>query len=292
MTRKKTLGRGLGALLGSDSYDDLQSQGELDKAAEVEDENPEQIVLVEIDKLTARDDQPRKHFDEKALRDLGDSILEHGLLQPLLVRRLGDNFEIIAGERRYRASKMAGLKELPVVVRSGDEKWIREISLIENIQREDLNPIEEAIAYKELMEDFALTQMDLSARVGKSRSYIANIVRLLNLEPDIQEYIINGELSSSQGRSLLSIEDEEERQQVLEGFLNRKINIRDVEGRTRKKRESVPKDIYVVDLENRLTDALSARVNLKQKGKGGTLEIEYFDNDDLERITELLEKGD
>lgn len=273
MAKKSGLGRGLGALL-------------TDESNEIENLNSS---LMPIEKVFPRADQPRKNFDEDSLNELAKSIKEHGVIQPLLVTEKDKGYEIVAGERRYRAAKIAGLSEIPVVIKELSERTIKEISIIENIQREDLNPIEEAYAYKSLMDEYGLTQEAVSEKIGKSRSYIANTLRLLNLEDYIQEYLMSGELTPSQGRTLLSIKDSKERNKVLKDFLAKKTNIRDVEkkGRVKKKSE---RSIFIEDLENRLTESLEAKVNLKTKRKGGQIIINYFDDNDLDRIITMLEE--
>ena len=195
--KKKGLGRGLGSLLRDEDF--------------ITDEN---LLTVDLDKLMAREDQPRKSFDDDSLKELANSIKADGVIQPIVVRKVDDRYEIIAGERRFRASKLAGLEKVPVVVKNVTDRKARELALVENIQREDLNPIEEAISLKTLMEEYKLTQQELSDIIGKSRSYIANNLRLLNLSDHIKEYLIRGELSPSQGRTLLSLETDEERNKM------------------------------------------------------------------------------
>lgn len=203
--KKKGLGRGLSSLLKEDDF--------------ITDEN---LLTVDLDKLKAREDQPRKNFDDDSLEELANSIKADGVIQPIVVRKVGDKYEIIAGERRFRASKLAGLEKVPIIVKNVSDRKARELALVENIQREDLNPIEEAISLKTLMEEYKLTQQELSDIVGKSRSYIANNLRLLNLSDYIKDYLIRGELSPSQGRTLLSLETEEERKNILINCLLRK----------------------------------------------------------------------
>ena len=215
--KKKGLGRGLSSLLKEEDF--------------ITDEN---LLTVELNKLMAREDQPRKNFDDDSLEELATSIKADGVIQPIVVRKVGDKYEIIAGERRFRASKLAGLEKVPIVVKNVSDRKARELALVENIQREDLNPIEEAISLKTLMEEYKLTQQELSDIVGKSRSYIANNLRLLNLSDYIKDYLIRGELSPSQGRTLLSLETEEERKKYLDKLLVKEVNIRDVEKRLSK----------------------------------------------------------
>lgn len=273
MAKKSGLGRGLGALLTDESND-------------VESLNSS---LIPIEKIFPRADQPRKNFDENSLNELAKSIKEHGVIQPLLVTEKDKGYQIVAGERRYRAAKIADIKEIPVVIKDLSDQTIKEISIIENIQREDLNPIEEAYAYKSLIDDYGLTQESVAEKIGKSRSYIANTLRLLNLDDNTKEYLISGQLTPSQGRTLLSIKDIKERSKALKDFLNKKINIRDVEKNKRRK-DNPEINIFIQDLESRLTESLEAKVNLKTKRKGGQIIINYFDDDDLDRIINILEE--
>lgn len=268
--KKKGLGRGLSSLLKEDDF--------------ITDEN---LLTVDLDKLKAREDQPRKNFDDDSLEELANSIKADGVIQPIVVRKVGDKYEIIAGERRFRASKLAGLEKVPIVVKNVSDRKARELALVENIQREDLNPIEEAISLKTLMEEYKLTQQELSDIVGKSRSYIANNLRLLNLSDYIKEYLIRGELSPSQGRTLLSLETEEERKKYLDKLLVKEVNIRDVEKKA-KQSKNKNEDIFIKDICERLTEVLDAKVKIHEKKKGGQIEISYLNEADLQRIIDSL----
>ena len=268
--KKKGLGRGLGSLLREEDF--------------ITDEN---LLTVELDKLMAREDQPRKNFDDDSLEELANSIKADGVIQPIVVRKVNDKYEIIAGERRFRASKLAGLEKVPVVVKNVTDRKARELALVENIQREDLNPIEEAISLKTLMEEYKLTQQELSDIIGKSRSYIANNLRLLNLSDYIKEYLIRGELSPSQGRTLLSLETEEERKKYLDKLLVKEVNIRDVEKKA-KQSKNKNEDIFIKDICERLTEVLDAKVKIHEKKKGGQIEISYLNEADLQRIIDSL----
>ena len=271
MVKKRGLGKGLGALL-----------------PEIEEKEETDSTEVEISKIDPRINQPRKEFEKKALEDLKESISEHGILQPILVRKTEDRYEIIAGERRYRAAKLAGLKKVPVLVKELEDKAVEEISLIENIQREDLNPIEEAEAYQQLMDKYSYTQQDVSDRLGKSRSYIANNLRLLKLDDRSKEHLRKGDITSSQGRTLLSIKEEKERGEYLDKLLNKSINIREMEKAARKK-TTVKEDPFKRDLENKLLEVFGTKVTIVPKRKGGKIEIEYLSNEDLERIIDIME---
>ena len=268
--KKKGLGRGLSSLLKEEDF--------------ITDEN---LLTVDLDKLKAREDQPRKNFDDDSLEELANSIKADGVIQPIVVRKVGDKYEIIAGERRFRASKLAGLEKVPIVIKNVSDRKARELALVENIQREDLNPIEEAISLKTLMEEYKLTQQELSDIVGKSRSYIANNLRLLNLSDYIKEYLIRGELSPSQGRTLLSLETEEERKKYLDKLLVKEVNIRDVEKKVKQSKNKT-EDIFIKDICERLTEVLDAKVKIHEKKKGGQIEISYLNEADLQRIIDSL----
>lgn len=268
--KKKGLGRGLGSLLRDEDF--------------ITDEN---LLTVDLDKLMAREDQPRKSFDDDSLKELANSIKADGVIQPIVVRKVDDRYEIIAGERRFRASKLAGLEKVPVVVKNVTDRKARELALVENIQREDLNPIEEAISLKTLMEEYKLTQQELSDIIGKSRSYIANNLRLLNLSDHIKEYLIRGELSPSQGRTLLSLETDEERNKYLDKLLVKEVNIRDVEKKAKQSKNKI-EDIFIKDICERLTEVLDAKVKINEKKKGGQIEISYLNEADLQRIIDSL----
>ena len=268
--KKKGLGRGLGSLLRDEDF--------------ITDEN---LLTVDLDKLMAREDQPRKSFDDDSLKELANSIKADGVIQPIVVRKVDDRYEIIAGERRFRASKLAGLEKVPVVVKNVTDRKARELALVENIQREDLNPIEEAISLKTLMEEYKLTQQELSDIIGKSRSYIANNLRLLNLSDHIKEYLIRGELSPSQGRTLLSLETDEERNKYLDKLLVKEVNIRDVEKKAKQSKNKT-EDIFIKDICERLTEVLDAKYKINEKKKGGQIEISYLNEADLQRIIDSL----
>lgn len=268
--KKKGLGRGLGSLLKEEEFT-------ID----------ETLLNVDINKLRARTDQPRKNFDDDSLRELAESIKVDGIIQPIVVRKVDDIYEIIAGERRFRASKLANISKVPVVIKNVNDRKARELALVENIQREDLNPIEEAISMKTLMDEYQLTQQELSEIVGKSRSYIANNLRLLTLSDYIKEFLISGDLSPSQGRTLLSLSSEEERKKYLDKLLAKEVNIRDVEKKAKSKKNE-KSDIFIADICEKLTEVLDAKVKIVSKKKGGKIEIDYLNEDDLQRIVDSL----
>lgn len=280
-TKKRGLGKGLSALISDDIVDG--------------DKGPQEVVeYIEIGLITPNKNQPRVDFDEKSLANLAESIKTNGLIQPILVRKEGPKYEIIAGERRWRASKMAGLKEIPCLLKDVDEKASAKYALIENIQREDLNPIEEAIAYQKLMEEYNLTQEEVAKEIGKSRPYIANTVRLLNLNSEVIKYISNGELTAGHGKVLLGIEDKEEQLEAANRILKDSLNIRETESLATKikkptrSRRKKAKDSNVIDLEESLMRILGTKVNLVIGNKKGKIEIEYYGYEDLERIIEIL----
>lgn len=286
-TKKRGLGKGLSALIA-------------DKAAVdtlLSNENPDVIIeKLNIELITPKEDQPRQYFNDNALKELAESIKENGVIQPIIVRRIDENYQIVAGERRWRASKRAGLKEIPAIIRNFDEEEAAKISLIENVQRENLNPIEEAIAYKKLMDDYNLTHEELGQAVGKSRAYVSNSMRLLNLDEKVVEYIKDGKLTSGHGKVLLGIKEKEEQISTAEKIINLNLNVRDTEEevkKTKKKPKSKMKrksnkDPYLIDLEDNLMRSLGTKVNLLIGNKKGKIEIEYYGEDDLERLIDLL----
>ena len=258
-------------------------------------------MVVKIAKVEPNRDQPRKNFDEDALQELADSIKQFGLLQPILVQERKDYYEIIAGERRWRAAKIAGLKEIPVIIRNYSDQEIVEISLIENIQREDLNPIEEAQAYKRLLEEFHLKQDEVAERVSKSRTAVTNSMRLLKLSDGVQQMIIDDMLSTGHARALIPIEDQEMQLQLAQKIFDEKLSVREVEklvkGILKPEKEKLKKEekqqtiqyIYQ-DIENKLKEKFSRKVEISSKGKNGSgkIEIEFYSNDDLDRLVETL----
>lgn len=291
MMAARGLGKGLGKGIGIDalippSQNDASSQAE---------------TVVKITKVEPNREQPRKNFDEDALQELADSIKQFGLLQPILVQDRKDYYEIIAGERRWRAAKLAGLKEVPVIIKNYTDREIVEISLIENIQREDLNPIEEALAYKRLLEEFGLKQDEVAERVSKSRTTVTNSMRLLKLCNGVQQMIIDDMLSTGHARALISIEDEEIQLQLAQRIFDEKLSVREVErlvkgvlkpDEKKEKKEETPQNLQYIyqDLENRLKETMSRKVEIIPKGKNGAgkIEIEFYSNDDLDRLIEFL----
>ena len=261
----------------------------------------EKIVEMKINEIEPDINQPRKSFDEEKLTELADSIKEHGVLQPIIVTKRENYYQIIAGERRWRASKIAGLKTIPTIVRDYDEKKIREVSLIENIQRENLNPIETAKAIKELMEEHNLTQEQLAKTLGKSRSAIANTVRILNLDERVIELVNEGKLTEGHARSLVAISSPQKQYKLALDIINLDMSVRDAENLVKEEKEETSKikkkkqidklDIIYKDIENRLKKSLGTKVSFSPKTKSkGKITIEYFSSEELERILEMLEK--
>lgn len=293
------LGKGLDALIPSGI--DSEQKKELSKnkkspSGSVENSSE---TLVKITMLEPNREQPRKNFDEDALLELAESIKQFGLLQPILVQDRKTYYEIIAGERRWRAAKMAGLKEVPVIIRNLTDQEIVEISLIENIQREDLNPIEEALAYKRLLTEFSLKQDEVAERVSKSRTAVTNSMRLLKLCDEVQQMIINDMISTGHARALIPIEDTDQQYTIAQKIFDEKLSVRDVEKLVKDLNKPVkPKKIIQIDnnleviyqdIAEKLKEALSTKVSISPKGEGiGKIEIEFYSHDDLEKITDKL----
>lgn len=265
---------------------------------EAEEINENEILEVRITQVIPNSEQPRKEFDEEALSELAESISLYGVLQPLLVQKKGKYYEIIAGERRWRAAKLAGLKKIPVIVREYSTQEVMEISLIENIQREDLNPIEEAYAFKRLLEEFNLTQADIAKRVSKSRVAITNSMRLLKLDERVQKMVSDGLLSAGHARALLGLEDPDQQFDAAARVAANSLSVRDTErliARMKKpEKKEEPEDSAQMDtiygsIEEQLKGILGSKVLIKRKAKGkGTIEIEYYSSDDFDRILDLF----
>ncbi|WNB92093.1 ParB/RepB/Spo0J family partition protein [Bacillus sp. NEB1478] len=278
----KGLGKGLQALL---------PQTEANEEAEV--------MEVSIKELRPNPYQPRKVFDPKAIDELKDSILEHGILQPIVVRKSIKGYEIVLGERRYRAASQAGLKTIPVIVKDYTEQKMMEVALIENLQREDLNPVEEGQAYQKLIDHLKVTQEELSVRVGKSRPHIANHIRLLQLPKPVLELLSNGQISMGHGRALLGLKKKTKMQQLVQKTMENGLNVRQLEkliqdinrnvSRGTKKKTS-ENNVFLQEKESSLRDRLGTAVTIKKTKRKGKIEIEFFSQDDLERILEILEQ--
>ncbi|RXT08889.1 ParB/RepB/Spo0J family partition protein [Ammoniphilus sp. CFH 90114] len=261
----------------------------------------ENDLIVEVPHAEIRPNpyQPRKDFDEKALDELAESIKEHGVIQPLIVRKSIKGYELVAGERRLRASERAGLKKVPVVVREFSNEQIMEIALIENLQRENLNAIEVALAYEKLMKHLSLTQEELAKKVGKSRPHVANFLRLMHLPQEIQDYVSRGTLSMGHARALLGLEDNALRKKVAQEVIKKDLSVRQVEEMiktlsqpvSRETKEKPKRDVFLSQFEERLRDTFATSVQIKKGKNKGKIEIEFYTNDDLERIMEIIQKG-
>jgi ParB family chromosome partitioning protein len=279
---RKALGRGLGALLSSDRTIELDSEP----------------TEVDLNLIVPGPMQPRSHFDEASLQSLAESIRSHGIVQPLLVRRRGDGYELIAGERRWRAAKLAGLARVPIVVKEVPDESLLEIALIENIQRENLNPIEEAQAYKKLIETVGLTQESLASRVGRDRSYITNYLRLLRLPDDLQQLVKDGRLSTGHARTIVGLSQPDIQRRVARQVIDGGLSVRATEhlvqklaeGRPAKNTAPRPIDPNLRAAETKLRRALGTQVRITQSGPDGRgrVEISFFNNRDLDRIYSLL----
>ena len=261
-------------------------------------------TTVKISRITPRGDQPRKKFDENALQVLADSIREHGVIQPIILREIGDlsdNYEIIAGERRWRAAKLAGLDEIPAVVMTGDELKVAEVALIENVQRKDLNPIEEAMAYKALMDRFGLKQEEVAQQAGKSRSAVANMLRLLELPDEVLELVRDEEISMGHARAILGLEDEEKMVPLADMIVDKELSVRDVEALVRKY-NAVPEEtpeteetsaamqrrVYMKDLEDKVRTRLGRRVKIHETNRKKSVELTFENDEDLETLLKTL----
>ena len=279
--RSKRLGKGLSALIP-------EINEEIDK---------KDIVQIKLSNIRPNKNQPRKEFDEDRIKALSDSIKNVGVLQPIVLKPIEDNnYMIIAGERRYRASILAGKEEIPAIIKDIPIKDIMEIALIENLQREDLNSIEEALAYKNLIEDYKVTQEELSEAVGKSRPYITNTLRLLNLQNKIIKMIENGDITAGHGKALLRIEDKEKQLEVAMRIVEEGLSVRTVENiakkiienKEKRKIEKKEKDIYIIDAEEKLSNIFGAKVNISMKNKKGKIEISYNNEDELNDILSMI----
>lgn len=293
------LGKGLDSLIPNTIGNTKKKTGNEKEKGLPQDKGPETIVKITM--VEPNREQPRKNFDEDALQELADSIKQFGLLQPILVQDRKDHYEIIAGERRWRAAKLAGLKEVPVIIRNLTEQEIVEISLIENIQRENLNPIEEAQAYKKLLTEFNLKQDEVAERVSKSRTAVTNSMRLLKLCDEVQQMVIDEMISTGHARALLAIEDEEQQYTIAQRIFDEKMSVRDVEKLVRNinkpKVEKVKAEknknleyIYQNTAE-KIKESLGTKVSISAKENGsGKIEIEFFSHEDFDRLIELILK--
>ena len=294
----KGLGKGLDTLIPESSAR-KNAKTEVEKQVVIEKVIKKEEVMVKISEVEPNRNQPRKNFDEDALLELSESIKQFGIIQPLVVQKRKDYYEIIAGERRWRAAKMAGLKEVPVIIKDYTDQEIVEISLIENIQREDLNPIEEAQAFKRLLTEFHLKQDEVAEKVSKSRTAVTNSMRLLKLDERVQQMVIDDMLSTGHARALLTTDDKEQQYSLANKIFEEKMSVREVEHmmqalqkpKTEKKRkEEVPNKFIYEDVEEKLKNILGTKVSVNyKKNNKGKIEIEYYSNEELERLLELFE---
>lgn len=305
---KKGLGKGLGAIFGEDVVKESKEETEKKAKAKAEAKAAEEmddkgrILMLKLDLVQPNKEQPRKTFDEEKINELAESVKNYGVLQPLLVQKKGSFYEIIAGERRWRAAKAAGLKEVPAVLKEYSKQEAMEISLIENVQRADLNPIEEALGYKQLINEFGLTQEEIAIRVAKSRVAITNTMRLLKLDEQIQNMLIQGIISSGHARALLSLEDTMMQLKAAKEILDKKLSVRETEKMVKRmqkevsgeKKEEKKKDetlaLIYQNLEDRMKSVMGTKVSIHNKDKNkGRIEIEYYSEAELERIVEMIE---
>ncbi|MBU3105949.1 ParB/RepB/Spo0J family partition protein [Clostridium gasigenes] len=282
MSKKFVLGKGLGALIP----DELEPKEKKNNSE----------MFISINLIKSNENQPRKAFDDEKIAELAESIKHHGIVQPIILRKDKENYIIVAGERRWRAAKLLALKEVPAVVMDLTDKQVLEISLIENIQRENLNPIEEAIAYKRLLSEFSLTQEELSKRIGKSRVSITNTMRLMNLNESVQQYIIDSVISEGHGRVLLAISDNNLQYEIAQKVIDEKLSVRELETivkyLNKEKIDIVqPRELnnpYYKDITNRLENYFGTKVNINSKNNKGKIQIEYYSEEDLQRILEII----
>jgi ParB family chromosome partitioning protein len=280
MKMKKGLGKGLGAILDSENILS-ESSG---------------ISELKVNDIEPNREQPRKNFDQEKLQSLAESIAQHGVVQPIIVKKQDNGYSIIAGERRWRAAKLAGLKTIPAIIKDLSPRDVMEVALIENIQREDLNPIEEAEAYQKLMDEHGLTQETLSRLVGKSRAAIANSVRLLTLSDKVKEMLVGEVLTPGHARTLITIEDAEKQANLADAIVQKNLNVRETEKfvneqlnpKESKAHKRTAKDVNILDIEERLKSALGTKVDLQHRNNKGKIIIEYYSNDEFERIIDII----
>lgn len=289
---KKRMGKGLGALISADLEETiLQDEGEHTKKGNNDGEE------VAVDSICCSRSQARTDFDDNKLEELASSIREHGVIQPLLVRKVDDQYELVAGERRLRAAKKAGLTKVPVVFFTADHQKAAEMGLIENIQREDLNAMEEALAYHEMMTSYGYTQESLSKALGKSRSYIANTLRLLTLDSEMKEAVQKGKISAGHGRAILSVKAEPRRKQLFGRILKEHLSVRQAEEAAKalneihikeEKRVKATENPFYREMENKLRDRFQTKIKISGSEKGGKIEFSYHNSEELERLLDLM----
>lgn len=289
MSKKFGLGKGLNALIPDEVSNNINSKKE---------NNKDGVALIDINLIKNNNEQPRKLFDDEKILELAESIKHNGIIQPIILRKVGNNYIIVAGERRWRAAKLIGIKEIPSIIMDLTDKQVMEISLIENIQRQDLNSIEEANAYKKLISEFNLTQEELSKRLGKSRTAITNTMRLLNLSEGVKQYLIEGVISEGHGRALLSINEANLQCEVAQKVIDDKLSVRELEKfikycKEKKvakphKKENEELNPYYKDITEKLQGYFGTKVNISNKNNKGKIEIEYYSYEDLQRILDII----
>lgn len=277
MTKKKGLGRGIGNFLNSS-----------EKIREVIEEERSKLMEINTSDIVANEDQPRKNFVEEELKDLASSIEKYGIIQPLLLKKKEDKYEIIAGERRFRAAKLAGLERVPAIVKDITDEESSRIAIIENIQRKDLNPVEEAMSYRHLLDSQDLTQKELAEEIGKSRQYIGNTIRLLNLDPRVLKLLEEEKISVSHGKKLLSIKDGDRQYKEAMKIIKDSLPVNNNKKSVKKPRVQEKEDIFLEDMRSQVERSLGTKVNFKKRGKVGKIEIEYYGEEDLSRILDLI----
>lgn len=295
--KRNGLGKGLDSLIPNKTAGKSEKASAKKSSDDSKKEDKTGEVMVKINSVEPNREQPRKDFDEDSLVELADSIKQFGILQPLIVQQKKDYYEIIAGERRWRAAKMAGIKEVPVIIKNYTDQEIVEISLIENIQRENLNPIEEAMAFKRLLEEFDLKQDEVAERVSKSRTAVTNSMRLLKLSERVQQMIIDDMISTGHARALLALDDEEQQYQLANRIFDEKLSVRETEKLVKAlkypkklvKKEKIEHTFVYENLEERMKGIIGTKVRVNPKANGkGKIEIEYYSEDELERIYDLI----
>lgn len=294
--KKKGLGKGLDSLIPDNRSSKASEKPEKKEPSHVEEmKTGEQMMKINM--VEPNREQPRRNFEEDALLELADSIKQFGVLQPLIVRKRNDYYEIIAGERRWRAAKIAGIKEVPVIIKDYNEQEVVEIALIENIQRENLNPIEEAMAFKKLLEEYHLKQDEVAERVSKSRTAVTNSMRLLKLNEKVQQMIIDDMISTGHARALLAIDDLEQQYILANKIFDEKLSVRETEKlikelknpKKTKEKKKVENSFIYTDLEDKMKEVFGTKVHVAVKGKGkGKIEIEYYSDDELERMFDMI----
>lgn len=293
--KRKGLGKGLDSLIPENKSAKVSSSESKKTEETAELKSGEQMMKINM--VEPNRDQPRRNFEEDALLELADSIKQYGVLQPLIVRKRNDYYEIIAGERRWRAAKMAGVKEVPVIIKEYNEQEILEIALIENIQRENLNPIEEAMAFKKLLEEFNLKQDEVAERVSKSRTAVTNSMRLLKLDQRVQQMIIDDMISTGHARALLAIDDPEQQYVLANRIFDEKLSVRETEKlikeiknpKKQKEKKIIENAFIYEDIEDKMKQVLGTKVHVASKGKGkGKIEIEYYSDKELERMFDMI----